>query len=301
MAYLNETEKEKYINDLNSFCKSLMNAPIEQRKDFLINFSLYSRENITQEWFNILNIVRHTGNSGECNTVVKWRSIYNQGSDSKIKPLKDTKSILIIFPSVTQEIDLKEKVKRHKLHWSFSHLFSRDMMVIPEGLIPPKTSSVFQKIVLIGHSEKLDEKIEMRNMVDWADIDKFINCYLNDLVEEQATFFLIRYTKREFHFFFELIKYCFVVCSDFYDSDDIEEADIPLPDIKFLKDHDPFFIFHDISFVVRRFTPYLAEKFKEYTEYEIKFQEERRLIERMRMGIRGRIESAKERLEEEGG
>ena len=71
--------------------------------------------------------------------------------------------------------------------------------------------------------------------------------------------------------------------------------------IKFLKEHDPFFIFHDISFVVRRFTPYLAEKFKEYTEYEIKFQEERRLIERMRMGIRGRIESAKERLEEEGG
>lgn len=88
---------------------------------------------------------------------------------------------------------------------------------------------------------------------------------------------------------------------DFYDSDDIEEADIPVPDIKFLKENDPFFIFHDISFVVRRFTPYLAEKFKEYTEYEIKFQEERRLIERMRMGIRGRIESAKERLEEEGG
>ena len=85
------------------------------------------------------------------------------------------------------------------------------MMVIPEGLVPPKTSSVFQKIVLIGHGEKLDEKIEMRNMVDWADIDKFINCYLNDLVEEQTTFFLIRYTKREFHFFFELIKYCFVV------------------------------------------------------------------------------------------
>ena len=81
MSYLSLEEKKNYIKDLRDYCETLMNSEETKRREFLLNYSLYSRENILQEWFNIINIIRYTGNCDECNTVVKWREIYKDIND----------------------------------------------------------------------------------------------------------------------------------------------------------------------------------------------------------------------------
>ena len=49
MSYLSLEEKKNYIKDLRDYCETLMNSEETKRREFLLNYSLYSRENILQE------------------------------------------------------------------------------------------------------------------------------------------------------------------------------------------------------------------------------------------------------------
>ena len=73
---------------------------------------------------------------------------------------------------------------------------------------------------MLGKNEKLDQPVEIFNMVDFNDVNELINVFLNDLVHSSDSLFRLEYTKKEFVFFFELLKYSFVCCTNYYDSDD---------------------------------------------------------------------------------
>ncbi|WP_283109180.1 hypothetical protein [Thomasclavelia spiroformis] len=293
MSYLSLEEKKNYIKDLRDYCETLMNSEETKRREFLLNYSLYSRENILQEWFNIINIIRYTGNCDECNTVVKWREIYKDiNDDYKIKPRAGSKSILIIYPDITQEIDISKNNKKLNLQWSKSHVFPFNKMIIPSELFFTRTS-VIETINNLGCIEELDENITLRNMVDWKDTGKFVNYFLNELVFDKNNCLLIKYTKKEFHFYYLLLQSLFAVYSDIYDSDDVEQTDITIPDIILLKGHDPFFIFHDITFIIRRFNVYICTCFEQFIIKEKDRQHKNKMMELINRNIAQRITDTK--------
>lgn len=300
MEYLSQEEKDSFIQELRLFCKDLSNKTLNERKSFLLDYTLYAREFISQEWFNIFSIIKHIGNKGICNSVVKWNEIFIRSSNSPvdIRPRKGTHGISVIVPAITQELNLKRNINELKLQWYRSYVFSIDMLAIPPMLQTPAEQSIMEMVTAIGCNSKLDEKVEIQNMVDWIDINNFINCFLNEIINDRNTGLLNQYSRTDFHFYFELLKYLFVACTDFYDSDDVQESSVDIPDILTLKEHDLLLVFHDICFMIRRFTVFLAEYFKRYTDYELSMQEERYLNEQMQMNIKERIAFAKSKLEE---
>lgn len=300
MEYLNQEEKDNFIEELKLFCNELSNRTLNERKSFLLDYSLYSREFISQEWFNILSIIKNNGNKGICNSIVKWNEIFIRDSISpvEIRPRKGTHGIPVIVPAITQEFNLKRNINELKLQWYKSYVFSIDMLAIPPMIQVPTNQSVMETVSSIGCNSKLDEKVTIQNMVDWIDVNNFINCFLNEIINDRNTGLLNQYSRADFHFYFELLKYLFIVCTDFYDSDDVQESSIDIPDICLFKKHDLLLVFHDICFMIRRFTVFIAEYFKKYTDYELSIQAERILNEQMHMNIKERISFAKSKLEE---
>lgn len=298
MKYLSPEEEIKYFNELVTYCNNLLELSKEQRDTILIDYALYSRENITQEWFNVLTIVKSIGNQGECNTVIKWNDILLKNtSTEQIKPKKGTHGIPIIVPDIKKAINVKTNTDEISLKWHKVTVFPLNLIAVPSNVKTPSPISMFEYIYNLGYNEKLDEPVSIANMVDWIDIDKYINVFLNDLIEQKYAGFLNEYTKKEMHFFFELIKYTFIYFSDFYDSDDIQELDLDIPNIAKLKRHNLLLVFHDICILIRRFTSFLANTFYKYVEQQIVLQEKRKIHERMNMNIKQRIAITKERVE----
>ena len=109
----------------------------------------------------------------------------------------------------------------------------------------------------------------------------------------------LEYTKKEFVFFFELLKYSFVCCTNYYDSDDLEKCN-GIPSTLLLINHEDevLLLLHDICSVIRKFTSYLATKFNHFIEEEIVRQEKIKIKERYNRNIKQRINDAKEMIQE---
>lgn len=301
MKYLTEEEKENHVNSLMKFCNDLVRQPKEKRNAFLIDFCLYARENITQEWFNIISIIKQNGNMGTCYSVVKWNEYFytNCNCNTEINPKRNTKGTLIITPIIAQELNLQRNINEMKLHWKKAYVFPLEMMAIPPMMQVPTKVSIMQTVESLGSVEQnLDEQVKVANMIDWIDIDNFINCFLNNLVNSKDTGFILSYTKKEFGFFFELVKYCYVACTDFYDSDDVIESSLEIPDLCLLKKHDLFLVYHDICLVIRKFSVFLFEQFRNYIQTEIELQRKRHIKEKMNRNIAQRIADARIQLEQ---
>lgn len=136
-------------------------------------------------------------------------------------------------------------------------------------------------------------------MVDFNDVNELINVFLNDLVHSSDSLFRLEYTKKEFVFFFELLKYSFVCCTNYYDSDDLEKCN-GIPSTLLLINHEDevLLLLHDICSVIRKFTSYLATKFNHFIEEEIVRQEKIKIKERYNRNIKQRINDAKEMIQE---
>ena len=121
----------------------------------------------------------------------------------------------------------------------------------------------------------------------------------NDLVHSSDSLFRLEYTKKEFVFFFELLKYSFVCCTNYYDSDDLEKCN-GIPSTLLLINHEDevLLLLHDICSVIRKFTSYLATKFNHFIEEEIVRQEKIKIKERYNRNIKQRINDAKEMIQE---
>ena len=134
---------------------------------------------------------------------------------------------------------------------------------------------------------------------DDINVNEFINVFLNDLVHSSDSLFRLEYTKKEFVFFFELLKYSFVCCTNYYDSDDLEKCN-GIPSTLLLINHEDevLLLLHDICSVIRKFTSYLATKFNHFIEEEIVRQEKIKIKERYNRNIKQRINDAKEMIQE---
>ena len=80
MKYLKQDEIDKYMMELDKYYRNILfTLPAQDEVDEMYNFLnlyvLYARQNINQEWFNIISILKSQKNNSVCNSVVKWNQI----------------------------------------------------------------------------------------------------------------------------------------------------------------------------------------------------------------------------------
>ena len=276
---------------------------VDEMYNFLNLYVLYARQNINQEWFNIISILKSQKNNSVCNSVVKWNQILAKKDMNKslkmIYPKKNTKGIPVIIPTVESFMNVKTDTKEMKLEWQKSYVYPIESINLPPLINYSADMPIMERISLLGKNEKLDQPVEIFNMVDFNDVNELINVFLNDLVHSSDSLFRLEYTKKEFVFFFELLKYSFVCCTNYYDSDDLEKCN-GIPSTLLLINHEDevLLLLHDICSVIRKFTSYLATKFNHFIEEEIVRQEKIKIKERYNRNIKQRINDAKEMIQE---
>ena len=99
MKYLKQDEIDKYMMELDKYYRNILfTLPAQDEVDEMYNFLnlyvLYARQNINQEWFNIISILKSQKNNSVCNSVVKWNQILAKKDMNKslkmIYPKKNT-------------------------------------------------------------------------------------------------------------------------------------------------------------------------------------------------------------------
>lgn len=308
MKYLKQDEIDKYMMELDKYYRNILftlpaQDEVDEMYSFLNLYVLYARQNINQEWFNIISILKSQKNNSVCNSVVKWNQILAKKDMNKslkmIYPKKNTKGIPVIIPTVESFMNVKTDTKEMKLEWQKSYVYPIESINLPPLINYSADMPIMERISLLGKNEKLDQPVEIFNMVDFNDVNEFINVFLNDLVHSSDSLFRLEYTKKEFVFFFELLKYSFVCCTNYYDSDDLEKCN-GIPSTLLLINHEDevLLLLHDICSVIRKFTSYLATKFNHFIEEEIVRQEKIKIKERYNRNIKQRINDAKEMIQE---
>ena len=129
MKYLKQDEIDKYMMELDNYYRNILftlpaQDEVDEMYSFLNLYVLYARQNINQEWFNIISILKSQKNNSVCNSVVKWNQILAKKDMNKslkmIYPKKNTKGIPVIIPTVEAFMNVKTDTKEMKLEWQKS-------------------------------------------------------------------------------------------------------------------------------------------------------------------------------------
>ena len=132
MKYLKQDEIDKYMMELDKYYRNILfTLPAQDEVDEMYNFLnlyvLYARQNINQEWFNIISILKSQKNNSVCNSVVKWNQILAKKDMNKslkmIYPKKNTKGTPVIIPTVESFMNVKTDTKEMKLEWQKSYVY----------------------------------------------------------------------------------------------------------------------------------------------------------------------------------
>lgn len=75
MKYLKQDEIDKYMMELDNYYRNILftlpaQDEVDEMYSFLNLYVLYARQNINQEWFNIISILKSQKNNSVCNSVV---------------------------------------------------------------------------------------------------------------------------------------------------------------------------------------------------------------------------------------